>query len=168
MRVWVAYVSYERDLGSQILGVRAAPEVAKKLAEAHWKHLCGETDVPAQELSWAEYEGHDGKGLQSVQEMGTYYLEEVELEVIPQGDVREGNISYLDLQVLRLTIETGRLAHQILELSGIRDLHVAREKELRGYINHLITKWVKNPYEKDPGVVTTGYVFSTGELWEVG
>jgi hypothetical protein len=48
---------------------------------------------------------------------GAYYLEEVEFEVIQPGDTREGNISYLDLQVLRLTIENGRLAHLLVEVN---------------------------------------------------
>jgi hypothetical protein len=69
-------------------------------------------------LEWSNFEDHQSKGIQSIHPECTYYIEVQEFELIPQGDERAGNISYLDLQVLRLTIENGRLAQMILDLKN--------------------------------------------------
>lgn len=133
MRAWVAYVCFENNLGSQLLGVRAQLEDAKLLAQSHRTHMIAEADLgmeTSRKLEWSDFEDHQSKGVQSIHSDCTYYVEAQEFELIPEGDERATNISYLDLQVLRLTIENGRIAQLLVdlnkELTELRRLHGTR------------------------------------------
>lgn len=78
MRIWVCYVTHEKDLGSYVLGARVSQEGAKDLAQHHIEGLRQDGTT----MEWHEYHDHNSEGVQCINEEFhvTYYVEETELD----------------------------------------------------------------------------------------
>lgn len=118
MKVHVAYVLLESNLGGKVLGVRVNKDKAKELCQTDYNISRPDTGSNSTEepLEWTSYQDNDGGGEQAIPlDSRQYYVEETDLEVQSRDTDDGQNIDWKYRQVLHLTVENGRLAQMVVD-----------------------------------------------------